>query len=92
VCGIGSTVPYTWTGVPQDTDGAGLLWFLVVATDAAGVEGSWGRDSAGGECLGPGNNGASGICAVTRSLSNTCGHASFVAAPPPDPAANASGN
>ena len=61
-------------GVPQAQDGSGLIWFLVVSTDASGVEGSWGVDSSNKECVGPGNGGASGICAVVKSVANTCGH------------------
>lgn len=74
VCGIGNAVPYDWIGVPVPDDGQRLLWFLVVTTDSSGVEGSWGKDSLGNERNGPGNAGASGICALTRSLTNACGH------------------
>ena len=74
VCGIGNAVPYDWIGVNPPDDGLRLLWFLVVTTDASGVEGSWGRDSLGNERSGLGNGGASGICGLTRSLVNTCGH------------------
>ena len=74
VCGIGNAVPYDWASTPLPDDGQRLLWFLVVTTDSSGVEGSWGKDSLGNERNGPGNGGASGICAVTRSLTNTCGH------------------
>ena len=74
VCGIGNAVPYDWAGTPTPDDGQRLLWFLVVTTDSSGVEGSWGKDSLGNERNGLGNAGASGICAVTRSLTNTCGH------------------
>ena len=74
VCGIGGATPYTWAAVPQAQDGSGLIWFLVVSTDASGVEGSWGVDSSNKECVGPGNGGASGICAVVKSVANTCGH------------------
>ena len=74
VCGIGNTVPYDWLGTPTPDDGLRLVWFLVVTTDSSGVEGSWGKDSLGNERNGPGNAGASGICAVTRSLVNACGH------------------
>jgi hypothetical protein len=38
-CGIGTSGSHTWTGVP-----AGDLFFLVVGTDGAGVESSWGVD------------------------------------------------
>jgi len=74
VCNIGNTVPYDWIGTPVPDDGLMLIWFLVVTTDSSGVEGSWGKDSLGNERSGPGNGGSSGICAVTRSLTNACGH------------------
>jgi len=74
VCSIGNTSPYDWLGVPQPTDGFPLIWFLLVTTDAGGVEGSWGVDSVGHERVGPGNGGASGTCAVTKNAANTCGH------------------
>lgn len=74
VCRIGNTVPFDWIGVPVPDDGLRLLWFLAVTTDSSSVEGSWGKDSFGNERNGPGNGGASGICAVTRSLVNACGH------------------
>jgi len=74
VCGIGNTVPYDWAGAPVPDDGQRLLWFLVVTTDSSGVEGSWGKDSLGNERSGLGNGGASGICGLTRSLTNACGH------------------
>lgn len=74
VCGIGNAVPYDWIGSPTPDDGLKLIWFLVVTTDSSGVEGSWGKDSLGNERNGLGNAGASGICAVTRSLTNACGH------------------
>lgn len=76
VCRIGNASPYDWNGVPPPDDGAGLIWFLLVATDAAGVEGSWGVDGSGNERHGAGNNGASGTCALVKSVDNTCGHAS----------------
>jgi hypothetical protein len=74
VCAIGNASPYDWSGVPEPTDGSGLIWFIVVATDSAGVEGSWGVDSAHNERRGPGNNGASGTCAVVKDTTNACGH------------------
>jgi hypothetical protein len=74
VCRIGKTSPYDWAGVPEPTDGGNLIWFLVVATDSSGVEGSWGVDSDGRERTGPGNNGASGTCAVVKDFTNACGH------------------
>jgi hypothetical protein len=74
VCGIGNATPYDWVGVPDPVDGSGLIWFILVATDSSGVEGSWGLDSAGNERRGPGNNGASGICALVKNSDNVCGH------------------
>ena len=73
VCGIGTGAPYTWVNVPEVNDVANLLWFILVATDDSFIEGSWGTDSFGAERHGPGNSGSSGICAVLKSLSNTCG-------------------
>jgi hypothetical protein len=75
-CSIGTTSPYSWLGVPQASDGSGLIWFLVVATNTSGIEGSWGKDKNGNERVGPGNNGASGTCAVLKDVTNTCGHVS----------------
>jgi len=74
VCRIGSATPYDWMGVPVASDGSGLIWFLVVATDAGGAEGSWGVDSAATERVGPGNGGSSGICAIVKNVANACGH------------------
>ena len=74
VCGIGSASPYVWDRTPLSDDGSGLIWFLMVATDASNVEGSWGLDSRGFERNGPGNGGASGTCAVVKSVDNKCGH------------------
>ena len=73
-CTIGGASPYDWAGVPSPTDGNGLIWFIVVATDSGGIEGSWGEDSAGNECGGSGNGGADGTCAVVKNVANTCGH------------------
>jgi hypothetical protein len=77
VCTLGTTSPYDWVGVPDAIDGSGLIWFLVVARDVSFTEGSWGVDSRGVERAGPGNTGASGICAVVKSTTNTCGHTSL---------------
>ena len=73
-CAIGTSSPYAWNAVPAPSDGKGLIWFIVVATNGSGLEGSWGRDSAGNERLGPGNGGASGSCALVRDTSYSCGH------------------
>ena len=41
-CGLGTSGTATWNSVP-----AGDLWYVVVATDGAGTEGSWGNATAG---------------------------------------------
>ena len=73
-CSIGATSPFTWTGVPQAFTGStGFLFWLVVATDGAVTEGSWGRNSAGVERQGPADGGASGECGIVgKSLANRC--------------------
>jgi len=73
ICNIGNTSPYDWIGVPSPPDGNNLIWVLLVATDSSGAEGSWGVSSAGAERLGPGNNGADGVCSVVKDVANTCG-------------------
>ena len=75
ICAIGTTSPYVWNNVPSASDGSGLLWWIIAAKARGIYEGSWGKDSAGTERLGPGADGTSGLCNVTvRSLSNSCGH------------------
>jgi hypothetical protein len=74
VCAIGNTSPYSWTPVPAPVDGSNLLWFLLAVTDSGGIEGSWGKDRAGNERNGMGNNGSSGSCALVKSVTNACGH------------------
>ena len=74
VCNLGTSTPYDWVGIPAPDDGMGLIWFVVVATDASFIEGSWGKDGQGIERNGPGNNGASGTCALVKSVANACGH------------------
>jgi hypothetical protein len=70
-CSIGTASPYTWAA-PAPTSGD-LLWFLVVAEDNAGKEGSWGRDKALNERNGSGTNGSSAVCAVTdKELTDAC--------------------
>jgi hypothetical protein len=72
VCGIGNTGEFTWSPTPTIADA--LLWWLVVAQDDSGVEGSWGV-GASGERTGPGPDGSSGQCGATdRDLANDCGH------------------
>ena len=65
VCGLGTSGSYLWSSVP-----AGDLYFLVVATDGAGTEGSWGVDGAGQERNGPVSSGACGV--AVKDLSATC--------------------
>jgi hypothetical protein len=75
VCGIGPTSPFTWTSAPADSDGLGLIWWIVVATDGQGVEGPWGKGSNLLERMGPGAAGSSEQCGVTtKKVTNTCGH------------------
>jgi hypothetical protein len=64
-CGIGTGGSFTWNSVP-----AGDLFFLVVSTNGAGTEGSWGNHSQLGERHGlvP-----SGQCSITaKEISGTC--------------------
>lgn len=63
-CAIGSTGRYVWPSVPDPrSDASRLLWFVVVGTDGATVEGSWGTTSAGKERHGSDPN---GFCAITK--------------------------
>ncbi len=75
VCSLGTTSPFSWTGVPDPTlVPGGLLWWVVVANDGSTTEGSWSTDSDGVERVGPGPDGSSGECGVTlKDTSNTCG-------------------
>jgi hypothetical protein len=64
-CGIGTSGAYAWSSVP-----AGDLFFLVVGTDGAGVESSWGHDGLATE-----RNGMapSFTCStVTKDISSSC--------------------
>jgi len=64
-CSIGTSGSATWTGVPP-----GNLYFLILGTDGAGTEGSWGLDSANQERKG---TASSGVCGVTiKNASATC--------------------
>ena len=74
-CGLGSTSPQTWSGVPPAfATPTGFLWWLVLATDGDGTEGSWGTSSVGGERQGPGPDGASLECgSAAKSTVNSCG-------------------
>jgi hypothetical protein len=71
-CTIGNSGTYDWNSSPS-VPSTGYLWWIVVATDGAGVEGAWGKNSGNVDRTGPGTNGASGICGINKSLANTCG-------------------
>ncbi len=65
VCALGTSGSFDWSGVP-----AGDLFFLVVGSDGAGVESSWGAASDGGERNG---NVPSGVCAISeKNAFNVC--------------------
>ena len=65
VCGLGSGGSFSWTSPP-----AGDLYFLVVPTDGAGTEGSWGLTNTFAERNG---FGASNECgASVKNPSNIC--------------------
>lgn len=73
-CSIGAS-PFTWNAVPVAGDATGLLWWLMTAKDASNREGSWGKNGAGQERVGPAGDGSSAQCGVTtRNISNACGH------------------
>ena len=64
-CGAGPLGSFTWNGVP-----AGNLWYVLVGDDGSGVEGSWGKSSAGAE---RGGTSASGQCGFnSRTNAGTC--------------------
>jgi uncharacterized repeat protein (TIGR01451 family) len=63
-CGLGTWGSATWSGVP-----AGDLWYVVVSSDGAGIEGSWGSGTAGPI----GGTSASSLCSdTTRNNAGTC--------------------
>ena len=73
VCTLGAGDSFTWSGVPAPAAGE-FLWWIILGSDGAGTEGSWGEDSAGNERLGPGLGGVSGACGMSlRDVSNACG-------------------
>jgi len=64
-CALGTSGSHTWSGAP-----AGDTFFLIVGTDGAGTESSWGEDSAGNERNGPA---PSGVCAGSvKNLTAGC--------------------
>ena len=64
-CGLGTAGSFSWSNVPP-----GDLYFLVVGTDGAGTESSWGSDSLEGERNGPAASGQCGV--VAKKLSSGC--------------------
>jgi hypothetical protein len=47
---------------------------LILVSNEATTEGSWGLDSGGAERVGPGDTGESAECGVTaKDITNTCG-------------------
>ncbi|HKQ60871.1 MAG TPA: PQQ-dependent sugar dehydrogenase [Candidatus Polarisedimenticolaceae bacterium] len=73
-CDIGITSPFFWRNVPSAGDASGLLWWVIVAHDAASTEGSWGKRSGGAERNGPGPGGVSQQCGMTaKSVASACG-------------------
>ena len=65
VCALGTAGTFTWTGVPS-----GDLWYLVVSSDGAGLEGTWGTTSAGADIQGTTPSGQCGNTA--RSNAGSC--------------------
>jgi len=73
-CAVGGS-PFGWNPAPDVPNPGDLVWWLMTARDASNREGSWGKDSAGQERIGPATGGSSGQCGVTtRNISNVCGH------------------
>lgn len=68
-CGVGTGGSGAWAGSPDpSSDASRVVWFILVNTDGAATEGSWGKDSAAQE-----RNGAqaSGQCGITvKDLTN----------------------
>jgi plastocyanin len=74
VCNIGNSGSFLWSGAPNGPPNDPLVWFLVLAENNTGTEGSWGTDSASNERNGFFAGGSSGQCGITtKDLSNTCG-------------------
>ena len=73
VCGLSSSLPYSWNNsLDPAADPSGFYWWVIVATDGASTEGSWGGDSSGAERNGAGTGGASNQCATLKDTSNRC--------------------
>ncbi len=73
-CDIGTVSPFDWFASPPAPAAADdFLWWLIVADDGSGKEGSWSEHSGGSDRRGPGNNGASNLCLNTdKDLTNAC--------------------
>src|SRR5262245_24730030 len=64
-CTIGGSGTALWTVAPP-----GNVWFLVVSENGTGMEGTWGRNSSGGDV---GGSAPSGLCGTTARLNTpTC--------------------
>jgi hypothetical protein len=74
-CGLGGTGSYAWLNtINPSSDPTNFYWWLILATDGASTEGSWGIDGAGLERSGPGPGGASLQCGIGgKNTSNSCG-------------------
>jgi hypothetical protein len=67
-CGIGTSGSYAWAA-PAIPGGQTFIWWVLVGTDGASMESSWGRDSAGTER----HPAASNQCGYTaKSTATTC--------------------
>ena len=64
-CSLGATGSFDWVNVPT-----GDLFFLVISTDRAGIESSWGTDSLYGERNGETSSGQCGV--VRKNASGSC--------------------
>ena len=71
-CSLGAP-PFTWSSPDPGADPSGWIWWVIVATDGAGIEGSWGQGRIGVNTIerpGPLAGGASGECGIAAK--NTC--------------------
>jgi len=74
-CSLGGSGSFTWVnGINPSTDPRGFFWWLILATDGSGTEGSWGIDGQGLERQGTGPGGSSLLCAsIAKNTVNACG-------------------
>ncbi len=69
ICDV--TTPLSWNDAPDVEPLPGFwLWWLIVADDGAGIEGSWGRSTIG-ERAGP-EAGGSGLCGASARFVSDC--------------------